>query len=143
MLTEDPEFQDEPVYLVDLFKRIHNHVKREIDTINQNQDQLDVVGIEYGDVFTDLATEDFLNKNIRVRPFSGVTHPDETRDGRQSNISRGMGGAESGIDDIDQTFNLGAASDLELARNQVKIAKQKAEEEERKRKAQEEKEKRK
>lgn len=45
-------------------------------------------GIEYGDVFTDFATEDFINKNIRVRPISGVTHADETRDGRQSNISR-------------------------------------------------------
>ena len=95
-------------------------------------------------MFTDFATEDFINKNIRVRPFSGVTHADETRDGRQSNISRGMGGAgDSGIDDVDKNFNMGADSDLELARNKVKIAKQKAEEEERKRKAAEEKEKRK
>ena len=54
-----------------------------------------------------------------------------------------MGGGESGIDDVDQTFNLGAASDLELARNKVKVAKAKAEEEERKRKAQEEKDKKK
>ena len=144
MLTEDPSFQQEPPYLVDLFKTIHTHVLKELETINQNTDQVDVVGIEYGDVFTDLATEDFLNKNIRVRPFSGVTHADETRDGRQSNISRGMGGAgDSGIDDVDNTFNLGAQSDLELARNKVKVAKAKAEEEERKKKAQEEKEKRK
>jgi len=39
-------------------------------------------GIEFVDIFTDIATEDFINKNIRVRPFSGVTYADETRDGR-------------------------------------------------------------
>ena len=46
-----------------------------------NQDDEDR-GIEYGDVFTDFATEDFISKNIRVRPVSGVTHADETKDGR-------------------------------------------------------------
>ena len=42
------------------------------------------------DAFIDLdfATEDFINKNIRVRPISGVTHGDETKDGRASNISK-------------------------------------------------------
>ena len=44
--------------------------------------------IEYGDVFTDFATDEFISKNIRVRPVSGVTHADETKDGRQSNVSR-------------------------------------------------------
>jgi hypothetical protein len=38
--------------------------------------------IEYGDVFTDFATEEFISKNIRVRPVSGITHADETKDGR-------------------------------------------------------------
>ena len=46
--------------------------------------------IEYGDVFTDFATEDFIAKNIRVRPISGVTHIDETKDGRQSSVSKGQ-----------------------------------------------------
>ena len=37
------------------------------------------------DAFIDLdfATEDFINKNIRVRPISGVTNKDET----QTNVS--------------------------------------------------------
>lgn len=39
-------------------------------------------GVEYGDVFNDFATEDFINKNIRVRPLSGFTQKDETKDGR-------------------------------------------------------------
>ncbi len=46
--------------------------------------------VEYGDVFTDFATDEFIQKNIRVRPISGITHADETKDGRQSNISRGQ-----------------------------------------------------
>jgi hypothetical protein len=41
-------------------------------------------------VFTDFATEDFISKNIRVRPISGFTHADETKDGRQSNVSKGL-----------------------------------------------------
>ena len=39
-------------------------------------------GVEYGDVFNDFATEDFISKNIRVRPVSGFTQKDETKDGR-------------------------------------------------------------
>jgi hypothetical protein len=46
---------------------------------------------EPDDAFIDLdfATEDFINKNIRVRPISGVSKADETKDGRASNISKG------------------------------------------------------
>jgi hypothetical protein len=48
-------------------------------------------GIEYGDVFNDFATEDFISKNIRVRPVSGFTHAaDETKDGRASSISKAV-----------------------------------------------------
>lgn len=47
-------------------------------------------GVEYGDVFNDFATEDFISKNIRVRPVSGFTQKDETKDGRQSNISKAI-----------------------------------------------------
>jgi hypothetical protein len=39
-------------------------------------------------VFNDFATEDFVNKNIRVRPVSGLG--DDTKDGRQSNVSKGI-----------------------------------------------------
>jgi hypothetical protein len=38
--------------------------------------------IEPDDTFIDFATEDFINKNIRVRPISGATHGDDTKDGR-------------------------------------------------------------
>lgn len=48
----------------------------------KNQEDDEDKGLEYGDVFNDFATEDFISRNIRVRPISGITHGDETRDGR-------------------------------------------------------------
>jgi len=59
--------------------------------------------IEPDDTFIDFATEDFINKNIRVRPISGITHGDETKDGRASNISKGHG--EDG-DEATDNFNI-------------------------------------
>jgi hypothetical protein len=63
-------------------------VSTELTKLIEKTDEYDR-GIEYGDVFTDFATEDFISKNIRVRPVSGVTHADETKDGRQSSVSKG------------------------------------------------------
>jgi len=93
-------------------------------------------------VFTDFATPEFVDKNVRVRPISGFTHGDETRDGRQSNISKGMGGVEGSTEDGDMAFNQGAASDLELQRNTIKKKKAVQDEVDRKRILAEEKAKR-
>jgi len=96
-------------------------------------------GIDYGEVFTDFATPEFLDKNVRVRPISGVTHGDDTRDGRQSNVSRsGLGGGEATMDDH-QAFNAGAASDMDQQRNDIKAKFNAYQEAERKRLAAEEK----
>jgi len=67
--------------------------------------------IEPDDAFIDLdfATEDFINKNIRVRPVSGVTNKDETKDGRQTD--------RSGADDAEEAhdnYNKLAHYELEL-----------------------------
>lgn len=114
-------------------------VSRELDSLQQQEAEED--GVDYGEVFTDFATPEFLDKNVRVRPISGATHGgDDTRDGRQSNISRGMG--EGGADDNDQLFNHNAASDLEQQRNTIKAQKAAQDEVERKRIAAEEKAKR-
>ena len=64
-------------------------VTRELNSIKQREQEEDV---DYEEPFTEFATAEFLDKNVRVRPISGVTHGDDTRDGRQSNISRGLGG---------------------------------------------------
>lgn len=114
-------FQQEPLDLVNMFEAMNTVVSRELDALKQREEQDGQdEGIDYGEVFTDFATAEFLDKNVRVRPISGVTHGDDTRDGRQSNISRGMGGIEQSQDDGDLAFNQGAASDLELQRNQIK-----------------------
>ena len=52
---------------------------------NEGEDQ----NMNFGEVFDDFEHKDFTAKNVRVRPISGFTHGDETRDGRQSNISKG------------------------------------------------------
>ena len=87
-----------------MFECMSTVVIRELDGLKQ-RDEVNDEGVEYGEVFTDFATPEFLDKNVRVRPISGVTHGDDTRDGRQSNISRGMGGMDGGHEDGDNLFN--------------------------------------
>jgi len=69
-------------------------------------------------VFTDFATEDFINKNIRVRPVSGVTHGDETKDGRQSNVSKGLN--TEGNEEGEDNYNKFAILELEDQRKAIK-----------------------
>ena len=108
-LTEDPLFQQEPEDLVNMFESMNTVIVRELDSLRQREEE--DAGVDYGEVFTDFATPEFLDKNVRVRPISGVTHGgDDTRDGRQSTISRGR---EDGNDDQDVLFNQGAAADLD------------------------------
>lgn len=71
---------------------------------------------EYGEVFNDFATEDFINKNIRVRPVSGITY-DDTKDGRQSNVSRGLEGTG---EDQEESFNKVALHELNNTRAEIK-----------------------
>lgn len=79
-------------------------------------------------MFNDFANEDFVNKNIRVRPVSGLN--DETKDGRQSNVSRGMGDEK---EDGDERFNQDAQLEIDNDRKNIKAAlKKKLDEAERK-----------
>ena len=87
--------------------------------IEKQTSEEDKGGIEYGDVFTDFATEDFINKNIRVRPVSGFTHADETKDGRQSNISKGIANTE-GNEEGEDNYNKFAHLELEDQRKAIK-----------------------
>ena len=80
-LTEDKDFEQEPLDLVTMFDAISNCVKSKLEQVKQEGDE-EGAGIDYGEVFTDFATPEFLDKNIRVRPVSGVTHGDDTKDGR-------------------------------------------------------------
>ena len=102
----------------------------------QREEEGDQDPNEFGEVFNDFATEDFINKNIRVRPHSGITY-DETKDGRQSNVSKGVN-ADGSNEDAEESFNRGALIDLNNERQTIKqrqrnilaeIAKKKAAEE--------------
>jgi hypothetical protein len=73
--------------------------------------------LEADDTFIDFATEDFINKNIRVRPISGITHEDPTRDGRASNISRGDGANNEDAHDNQEQL---AKMELDEQRTNVK-----------------------
>ena len=57
---------------------MHTVVEHELNAIAQTRTE-EETGIEYDQVFNDFANEDFVHKNIRVRPVSGLN--DETRDG--------------------------------------------------------------
>ena len=86
--------------------------------IEKTQVDEDKGGIEYSDVFNDFATEDFISKNIRVRPVSGVTHGDDTKDGRQSQISKGLN--TEGNEEGEDNYNKYAMLELEDQRKAIK-----------------------
>ena len=94
--------------------------------------------IEPDDAFIDLdfATEDFINKNIRVRPISGVTHADETRDGRATHKSND--GGEDGEDAL-ENYNAYALIEIQNQRDTVKKKLRELNEEQRRKAALEEK----
>jgi hypothetical protein len=92
--------------------------------------------IEQDDTFIDFATEEFVAKNIRVRPISGATHGDDTKDGRQSNVSKGGDGDEG---DKETKANLEANIELNEQRVKVKDDARKFKDEQRKKQLQEEK----
>ena len=79
---------------------MHTVVEHELNEIAQTRTE-EETGIEYDQVFNDFANEDFVHKNIRVRHVSGLN--DETRDGRQSNVS--SGGMDDGKEDGEERFN--------------------------------------
>ena len=106
--------------MVLIFKAMENITVSELKTLReQRQDNR----VEPDDAFIDLdfATEDFIHKNIRVRPISGITHGDDTKDGRASNISKG-GGNEDNEDKEEQNHKV-AIYEME---NQRKLVKKKA-----------------
>ena len=105
-LTQDCAFEQEPVDLVTMFDSMNNVISSELVELKKREEEEGGnEGVDYGEVFTDFATPEFLDKNVRVRPISGVTHGDDTKDGRQSNISRGLGAGEGSVDDQDFAFN--------------------------------------
>jgi hypothetical protein len=107
----------------------------ELDKIMERarQNEGEDANMNYGEVFDDFEHKDFTAKNVRVRPISGFTHGDETRDGRQSNISKGN---TEGNDDGEDNYNRLAANELEDQRKAIKTKHREALEEIRRKQAQ-------
>mmetsp|Transcript_41915 Transcript_41915/g.64151 ORF Transcript_41915/g.64151 Transcript_41915/m.64151 type:complete len:183 (-) Transcript_41915:55-603(-) len=101
-LTNDAALQKQPDDLVKVFEAMDYISVSELRNLKEGQD--DQVGVDDAFVDLDFATEDFINKNIRVRPISGG---EDTRNEKQSNISNavpqtGEGGAGGNNDDYDK-----------------------------------------
>ena len=71
VLTENPELAKQPEDLIRIFEAMEGVTVGELTTLRERADDNP---IEPDDAFIDFATDDFINKNIRVRPISGVTH---------------------------------------------------------------------
>ena len=93
-------------------------------------------GVEYTNVFDGFHTDEFIQKVIRVRPISGATHGDETKDGRASNVSKGAMGSE-GADDPEDTANQNRIMNLEMEeqRKAIKLRQREILEEQRRKEA--------
>lgn len=71
-----------------LFENIAKAVVKQLEQIQAEEEGEDQAYITAKDFMNDFATEEFLSKNIRVRPLSGVTRGDE--DGRTNDYNRSM-----------------------------------------------------
>lgn len=60
-----------------LFEKISEAVCKQLEQIIAEEDDEERGYITAKDFMNDFATEEFLNKNIRVRPLSGVTRGDD------------------------------------------------------------------
>ena len=78
------------------------------------------LALEPDDAFIDFATEDFINKNIRVRPISGTTNLGGQQD-RQSQISKGTANQDN--EEAIESYQRLAEFEMD---NQRKMVKQKA-----------------
>ena len=72
------------VDLVKIFEAMESVTVQELTTLREKADENQP---EPDDAFIDFATDDFINKNIRVRPISGATNLGGQHD-RQSQISK-------------------------------------------------------
>jgi len=119
------------------FEKIMQAVCRQLEQIIMEEDDEDRGVITAKDFMNDFATEDFIAKNMRVRPTSGVTRGgdnDETKtQGGDVGFSR-MGVAEGNIDD-EEKFNENIRFELE---NERKLAKERMNDFKKKQLAQEE-----
>ena len=79
--------------------------------INTEEDEEDRGYITAKDFMNDYATEEFLNKNIRVRPSSGVTRGDD--EGKTNEFNKSLNDPGNPNNDGDFEFNQMRIIDLD------------------------------
>ena len=109
--------------MVDLLSQITEVVTQQIGEIlesNGNEDE-PAGYITAKDFMNDFATEEFITKNIRVRPISGVTGKD-IDDKQSERVSRNnlMGGIMGDPTDDEEKFNKMVNLEMEDQRKKIK-----------------------
>lgn len=102
------------------FVKIEHAIAKQLEQIIHEEDDEDRGFITSKDFMTDFATDDFVNKNIRVRPQSGINRDmnDDARGGGDAAASRHEKDAFGNVEDDDQ-YNKGVNMDLEIERDQI------------------------
>jgi len=105
------------------FELIAVIVCKQLEQIIQEEDDEERGFITAKDFMNDFATEEFLTKNIRVRPVSGVARPEQddakTNDPTQKFVS------DTGDDD--EKFNKNMVLDMEEQRKGIKAKREEME----------------
>lgn len=116
-MAPDDSAHDGTQNLTGMFSHMGKIVHQELTKLDDFQKEKEDADMDYVGVFTNFATQEFIDKNIRVRPQSGVTH-DETKDGRQSSVSKGVD-EEGEVGNKDNHFKM-AILELEDQRKKIK-----------------------
>ena len=102
-----------------LFEKISEAVCKQLEQIIAEEDDEDRGYITAKDFMNDFATEEFLSKNIRVRPLSGVTRGDE--DGRTNDpYSKSLNDPYGQNADDDEKFAQMKIIEMEEQRREAK-----------------------
>lgn len=99
-----------------IFEKMTESVLKQLQAMVTEEDDEDRGYITQKDFMNDFATEDFLNKNIRVRPVSGVTKGDDDRFVEIPQTSK----MDTLHGDEEEKFNKMMQLEMEEQRKQVK-----------------------
>ena len=106
-----------------LFEKICEAVCKQLQQIIMEEDEEDRGYITQKDFMNDFMTEDFLNKNIRVRPLSGVSRGD---DGKTNDVhNKSLNNDQFGNNDADEKFNMMQEIEMDDHRKEAKDKRQK------------------
>jgi hypothetical protein len=99
---------------------VQHAICKQLESIIQEEDEEDRGYITAKDFMNDFATEEFLNKNIRVRPASGITRVDQEE---TKTNDHHFGGAKGGENTLEEEEKLNKMIKIEMdeQRKNIKI----------------------